>query len=149
MKTVLLLALLAALSGCLDWPPAVPPRGPEVSQADSAARPADAAANADKGNRYREAVTAQKKIAASSPQSDAAADALCNAGYLLAYYDNPRRDYAQALRTFEVFLRRFPRHPRAPEARNWRAILTAILELQKNIEELRRIDVMHEKKRGK
>lgn len=107
-----------------------------------------------KEKRYKEAVAAYKKIAADSPGSTLAADALFELALVHATPDNPQRDYAQATHTFEEFLKLYPDDKRAHEARHWIAVLKAVLELKKenerlnnNIEELKRLDIRHEERR--
>jgi outer membrane protein assembly factor BamD (BamD/ComL family) len=121
-----------------------------------------------KEKRYNEAVAAYKKIAAVSPRSALAADALYEIALVHLFHDNPRKEYAQAIRTFEEFLKFHPDNKRAPDAQNWIYILKTIQELKKNneqlnrtiqelkknneqlnmsIEELKRLDVMQEERR--
>lgn len=104
--------------------------------------------------RYSEAAAAYRKVLRESPDSRAAADARFGLAVLLAYHDNPQRDYGQSLHEFEEFLRLSPEDKRAPEAQNWRQVLKALLEarkenerLNKNIEELKKLDIKHEEKR--
>ncbi len=89
-----------------------------------------------KEKRYNEAVAAYKKIAADSPRSALAADALYEIALVHLFHDNPRKEYAQAIRTFEEFLKLHPDNKRAPEAQNWIYILRTIQELKKNNEQL-------------
>jgi TolA-binding protein len=109
-----------------------------------------------KEKKYQEAVIAYRKIAADSPQSTVAGDALFEAAYLQVFYDNPQRDYSQALSGFDEFLKRFPDHARAPDARSWHLALKTILDIKKendhlnqNIEQLKKLDIRHEERRGK
>ena len=71
-----------------------------------------------------------------------------------AYHDNPQRDYAQAIRSFAEFIKRYPDNRRADEARTWISVLRTVLELKKqnehlkeNIEELKQLDIRHEDRR--
>ena len=107
-----------------------------------------------KEKRYNEAVAAYKKIAADSPRSALAADALYEIALVHLFHDNPRKEYAQAIRTFEEFLKLHPDNKRAPEAQNWIAVLRMVQELKKNneqlnmsIEQLKRLDVRQEERR--
>ena len=91
-----------------------------------------------KEKRYNEAVAAYKKIAADSSRSALAADALYEIALVHLFHDNPLKDYAQAIRTFEEFLKFYPDNKREPEAQNWIYILRTIQELKKNNEQLNR-----------
>jgi len=86
--------------------------------------------------------------------SPAAGDALFQAACLAAWYDNPRKDYALALQSFEDFLKRYPDHAKAQDARNWLELLKSILEarkenerLNRSIEQLKKLDIRYEEKR--
>ena len=107
-----------------------------------------------KEKRYNEAVAAYKKIAADSPRSALAADALYEIALVHLFHDNPRKEYEQAIRTFEDFLKFHPDNKRAPEAQNWIYILRTIQEQKKNneqlnrsIEQLKQLDVRQEERR--
>jgi len=141
----ILLPLLLALAGCAGGPAPGPEQRPhpELRQAEAAAR----------AGRYREAIDAYRQ-AAEQGEEEVASAALFQAAYLLAYYENPRRDYAQALQGFERYLKRYPQGSLFRQARNWQAILRTILEqraeverLNAAIEELKKIDIKHEEKR--
>jgi outer membrane protein assembly factor BamD (BamD/ComL family) len=106
--------------------------------------------------KYSEAIAAYDKIAKDSPRSELGARALYDAAFTHAFYDNPHKDYVQALQGFEEFLREYPNSEKANDAQNWRSILKTVLELKKenehltkNIEELKRIDIRHEERRRK
>jgi outer membrane protein assembly factor BamD (BamD/ComL family) len=105
--------------------------------------------------KYSEAIAAYDKIAKDSPRSELGARALYDAAFTRAFYDNPRKDYVLALQGFDEFLRVYPDNERAHDARNWRSVLKMVQELKKenehlinSIEELKRIDIRHEEKRG-
>ncbi len=143
MKNLPILMLLL-LAGCAGAPPPDRADRPELRGAEAAA----------KAGRYDKAIEAYRK-AAEGPQQEAAAEALFQAAYLLAYYRNPRRDYALAYKAFEQYIARYPKGPRLEQAKNWLVILGAILEqgadlarLKKTIEELKEIDISHEEKRN-
>ncbi len=109
-----------------------------------------------KEKKYQEAIAAYREIVAESSQSPDAADALFETAYLYVYSDNPQKDYAQALAGFDDFLKRYPAHEKAQDARNWRVILKTILDarkenerLMKSIEELKKLDIRHEERRSK
>ncbi len=113
--------------------------------------------NADslyKEKKYSEAAASYKKALKDSTNPKLIAKARFGLARTLAYYDNPQRDYAQALLEFEEFLRSYPDHEKAADAQNWRAVLKALHEarkendnLNKSIEQLKRLDVRHEEKR--
>jgi TolA-binding protein len=141
---------LMVLAGCVpppEPPPgAVPVTGPETDYRNAAAYA--------KERNYHEAITLYRRIAAEAPQSPEAADALFEVAYITAFYENPLKDYAQALLGFEDFLKRYPDHLKAPHARNWRAVLKVVLDarkenerLKKSIEELKKLDIRHEERR--
>lgn len=85
-----------------------------------------------------------------------APDAQFEVAYLQAAYDNPAKDFAQALAGFNEFLWRYPNHAKARDAENWRAVLKLILDmkkendrLNKSIEQLKKLDIRHEERRNK
>lgn len=144
MRNALVLIAVILLSGCATTPPAVP--GPEADY--------QGAAVFAKEKKYLKAIAAYQKIADESPQSPLAADSLFEAAYLQAFYDNPQKDYAQALAGFDEFLKRFPKHAKAREAKNWRVVLKTIVDtkkenerLRESIEELNKLDIRHEERR--
>ena len=98
-------------------------------------------------NKYHDAVARYRTVIRDYPDSLWAADAQFGLAATLAYHDNPQRDYAQALREFEDFLRLYPNHAKTDEARNWRQALKTLDHLNKNIEQLKRLDIKHEEKR--
>jgi outer membrane protein assembly factor BamD (BamD/ComL family) len=146
VRNVLILIIVIVLSGCATTPPAAP--GPEADY--------QGAAFFAKEKKYPAAIAAYRKIADESPHSPLAADSLFEAAHLQAFYDNPQKDYAQALAGFDEFLRRFPNHVKAREAKNWRVILKTIVDtkkenerLRQSIEELNKLDIRHEERRRK
>ena len=146
MRSVLVLIVVVLLSGCATTPPAA--TGTEAGY--------QSAAIFAKENKYPEAIAAYRKIADESPHSPLAADALFEAAHLQAFYDNPQKDYAQALAGFDEFLKRFPKHVKAREAKNWRVILKTIVDtkkenerLRQSIEQLNKLDIRHEERRRK
>jgi outer membrane protein assembly factor BamD (BamD/ComL family) len=143
MKNALVLIAVILLSGCATTPIA---SGPEADYQNAEALAQE--------NKYLEAIAAYRKLADDSPQAPLAADSLFEASYLQAFYGNPQKDYAQALAGFEEFLKRFPKHAKAREAKNWRAVLKTIVDakkenerLRKSIEELNKLDIRHEERR--
>ncbi len=150
MRLFIVLIALMVFPGCI--PPSPPPAreltGLEVEYQNAAALV--------KEKKYQEAIAAYRKIVAESPQSPDAADALFETAYLYVFFDNPQRDYGLALAGFDEFLRRYPHHAKAQDARNWRVVLKSILDarkenehLIKNIEELKKLDIRHEERRSK
>jgi len=147
MRKVFVLIILIAFAGCVPPAPKVV-IGPEADFQH--------AALSVKEKKFHEAIAAYRKIAADAPQSPVAADALFEASYLQTFYDNPQKDYAQALQGFEDFLKHYPGHVKAPDARNWRVVLKTILDARKendrlnqSIEELKKLDIRHEERRRK
>ncbi len=112
------------------------------------------ALNKVKEKKYQEALELCRKIVSDSPQSPVAPDALFEAAYLQVMYDNPEKDYGQALSGFDEFLKRYPDHAKVEDARNWRGVLKTILDAKKenerllqNIEKLKKLDIRHEERR--
>lgn len=106
--------------------------------------------------KYSEAIAAYDKIAKDSPRSERGAQALYDAAFTHAFYDNPHKDYAVALQAFDEFLREYPNSEKASDAQNWRSILKMVQELKKenehltkSIEQLKNIDIRHEERRRK
>jgi outer membrane protein assembly factor BamD (BamD/ComL family) len=143
VKITLALMVLIALAGCATLKP--------KTKADNEFQ---IAAVAVKEKRYEEAVTLYRKILSESLQPASTADALFQLAYLQTLYDNPQKDYAKSIQSFDEFIKRYPGHARYQEAENWRFILRTILDLRKendrlhnNIEQLRKLDIRHEENR--
>lgn len=143
MKKILVLIAVIVLAGCAEL------KVPSASDEDF-----QAATAAVKEKRYPEAVTIFKNILVQSPQSGTAAEAQFQIAYVQTLYDNPQKDYAKAIQSFDEFIKRYPGHARYQEAENWRFILRTILDLKKeddrlhkSIEELKKLDIRHEEKR--
>ncbi len=105
---------------------------------------------------YHEAIAVYDKISKDSPRSERGARALYDAAFTHAFYDNPHKDYVEALQGFDEFLRAYPKNEKASDAQNWRSILKMVLELKKenehlatSIEQLKKIDIRHEEQRRK
>ncbi len=142
-----MLVMLVVPAGCVLQPHEPPVlTGPELEYQN--------AATLVKEKRYQEALAVYRGISTNSPQSPMASDALFQTAYLLVFYDNPQKDYNQALTGFEEFLKRYPDHAKAEDARNWRSVLKTILDMRKekehltkSIEQLRKLDIRHEERR--
>ena len=107
--------------------------------------------------KYSDAVNAYRKILTASPAPTraVAANAQYGIAFILAYYDNPQRNYAQAIQELDEFLRLYPTNSRVPDAQNLRFILKAFIDvkkenehLNKSIEQLKNLDIRHEERRG-
>ena len=107
--------------------------------------------------KYNDAVNAYRKILTDSPTPApaVAANAQYDIAFILAYYDNPQRNYAQAIQELDEFLRLYPTDSRVSEAQNLRFMLKAVLDmkkenehLSKSIEQLKNLDIRHEERRG-
>ncbi len=153
-KTIVLLLLLL-LVGCIPPPPPTPPSSPAPQENIVSGPDADLqkAMILENEKKYSDAIAAYGKIAVDSPQSPAAADALFAIAYIHVLYDNPQKDYAQALSEFEDFVKRYPDHEKARDAKNWQTVLKLLLDtkkentrLHKSIEELEKVDIRHEEK---
>lgn len=143
MNKVIVLAVVIWFFGCATTSVVT---GPEKQLQDAAV--------SVKEKRFKEAAAACNRIMAESPDSALAADALFEVALINAYHDNPQRDYAQAIRSFAEFIKRYPDNRRADEARTWISVLRTVLELKKqnehlkeNIEELKQLDIRHEDRR--
>jgi outer membrane protein assembly factor BamD (BamD/ComL family) len=140
--------LLVLLAGCVPPPQPKVVSGPEVEL--------QKAISLENEKKYPDAITAYRKIIVDAPQSPIAADALFAIAYLHAFYDNPQKNYAQALTDFEKFEKLYPNHEKARDALNWQVVLKLILDtkkenirLRKSIEQLEKVDISHEEKRRK
>lgn len=97
--------------------------------------------------KYTEAVSAYRTIIKNNSDPEISAEVRFRLAYILISHDNPQPDYPKALQEFEEFLRLYPAHEKAEEAKTWRQALKTIERLNKNIEELKRLDIRHEEKR--
>jgi outer membrane protein assembly factor BamD (BamD/ComL family) len=104
--------------------------------------------------KYSDAVAVYDEVARQNPGSKQGARALYSAAAALSFYDNPHKDYAEALQDFDTFLLMYPDDEKAPDAQNWRYVLKTVLELRKengkllqSIDELKQIDIRHEERR--
>ena len=144
-KVILLFVILVLMSGCATLGA---PTGPS--------KDLDEAALLAHEKKFQEAAAVYKKIQKESPQTLLAAEAVYGTALLHASPDNPQKDYAQAIRLFEDFLKQHPGNRREHEAREWVSLLKAIQELRKenerlkmNIEQLQQLDIRHEERRRK
>lgn len=110
-------------------------------------RDVQAANSLVENKKYGEAVSAYRRVIREHPHSWSSADARYGLATTLAYYENPQRDYAQALQEFDEFVRLYPDDARYREAQNWRHMLRALHDLRKSIEDLKKLDIRHEEKR--
>jgi outer membrane protein assembly factor BamD (BamD/ComL family) len=138
VKKIIILLAVTCLSGCATW----------GIFTDSARDFHDAGVSV-KEHKFPAAVKAYNKVATDSPQSALAAEALFELALVHAHPDNPGQDYAKATQTFVQFIKRFPEHKKTAQARIWISALKTIQELQKQIEQLKRIDIRHEERRRK
>jgi outer membrane protein assembly factor BamD (BamD/ComL family) len=143
---LLFLCFSAGLTGCIHiWTPTA--QVTELQNAD----------NLFDQKKYSDAVTAYRKIlkASPAPRPAVAANAQYGVALTLAYYDNPQRNYAQAIQELDEFLRLYPTDSRVSEVQNLRFILRSLIDvkkdnehLNKSIEQLKRLDIRHEERRG-
>jgi outer membrane protein assembly factor BamD (BamD/ComL family) len=133
--------LLWPVVGCsLPFGSAPPPR-PDEAPGQLIARAETLALNGD----YRGAEAAYRRVLDDPQPGRAAEQALLGLGRLAVAPENPDRDYAEAHRHFDRFVRDFPDSAWADDARAWRAVLAAFLALQeeaagtrRDIEQVRR-----------
>ena len=113
--------------------------------------------------KYSEAVTVYKELLAASPAPTPTdgANARYGIAFILAYYDNPQQNYAQAIEELDEFLRLYPDNVRVPDAQNLRFLLKVVIDLKKenehlskrigqlnkSIEQLKKLDIRHEVRR--
>jgi|GEM_PF-1891092 len=97
--------------------------------------------------KFSEAVSIYQRIIRDHPDSSSTADARYGLATVLISYENPQRDYAQALHEFDEFVRLYPDDPRFRDAQNWRHALRTLHDLSKSIEELKQLDIRHEERR--
>ena len=142
---VLFLLALACFSGCA--------RLKAAQDADNEYRAANRLVSEKK---YSEAAAAYDQIAKESAGTERGENALFAAASAQASYDNPHKDYAQALQSFDEFLKLYPESGKAQEAQNWHYFIKTILDLRKenerltsSIEQLKKLDIRHEERRRK
>ncbi len=106
--------------------------------------------------KYAEAARMYRRVLREYPRSSLAASARFDLAYTLAFYDNPHKDYGQALQEFDEFIKTYPDDERVEDAQNFQYIIKTLYETKKNnerlnksIEQLRRLDIRHEQKRAK
>jgi outer membrane protein assembly factor BamD (BamD/ComL family) len=152
----ILLLTACCLGGCASIQARIQggPQGGHGQDAELQDAEFDSADGFIKQKRYNEAIAAYNKIAQESMGSERGARALYDSAFTYAFYDNPHKDYAQALQEFDAFLQMYPDHEKALDAQNWRYVLKTMLELKKengrllqNIDELKQIDIRHEERR--
>ncbi len=147
---LLFLCFLISLSGCarLSAPRGLPP----VQEAEL-----QNAENLFNQRKYSDAVNSYRKILTASPAPSrvVAAKAQYGIAFVFAYYDNPQRNYAQAIQELDEFLYLYPDNGRVRDAQNLRFILKAFIDvkkenehLNKSIEQLKNLDIRHEERRG-
>ncbi len=136
MRKVFILFTLICLSGCATWG--------IITDSD---KDFQAAAALVKVNNFPEGLRAYDKIVSDRPHSAPAADSLFEIALIHAHPDNPAKDYAMAIQTFEKFIERYSDHKKAAEARTWISALKTLQELKEQIEQLMRIDIRHEERR--
>ena len=144
MRRILLLICVVCLTGCF-----ASSQG-ELSPETAYQRAEDAV----QAKQYHEALDYYGKIVSQSPSSPLAADALYEMAVIHTLRDNSHRDFAQALRLFEDFVKKHPDHLKYREAQAWVYVLKYTLDLRrenevlkKNIEQLKRLDIRHEERR--
>lgn len=145
MKKIIFLFVILWMSGCAT-----------MGAPTGSAKDLDDAALLAREKKYQEAAEVYKKIQMESPQTPFADEAVFETALLPAFPDNPRKDYAQAIRLLENFIKQHPDNRRAQEARGWVALLKMMQDLKKenerlkmNIEQLKQLDIRHEERRRK
>ncbi|HAR41605.1 MAG TPA: hypothetical protein DCS07_03070 [Bdellovibrionales bacterium] len=127
------LCAIMLLSSCA----ALTPTGRKVREADGLFQ----------DRKYSDAAASYRRVIREHSGSTSTAEARFNLARTLAWHDNPQRDYAAALQEFDEFLRAFPDHALAHEARNWRLVLKTVDDLKKSLDQLKKLDIKHEERR--
>ncbi len=115
----------------------------------SGTRDITSADNYFRKKQYANAAAVYREMIQQNPNSPYAADARYRLAMTLVAADNPQKDYMQAFQEFEVFAKRYPNDRRNMEAQNWIAVLKALHDQNKRIEQLKRLDIRHEERRRK
>lgn len=107
-----------------------------------------------KDKKYPNALAELKLIRSEYPGSPEAAYAHFETALIHAMPDNPELNFGEAIIEFESFRKLFPDDKRSRDAEAWISALTANMELKKendklnkNIEQLKRLDIRHEERR--
>jgi outer membrane protein assembly factor BamD (BamD/ComL family) len=107
-----------------------------------------------KDHKYQAAIDELENVVSDQQSPSLAPQAKYMIATVYVSTDNPDKDYSEALNEFDEFLRLYPNHELAQDARNWHQALKSILEmkkenerLSKNIERLKQLDVRQEEKR--
>ncbi len=115
----------------------------------SGTRSISAADNYLKKKQYSNAAVAYREFLQEAPDSFYASDARYGLAMTLVAADNSQKDYAQAFHEFEAFVKLYPNDKRSAEAQNWIAVLKALNDQNKRIEQLKKLDIRHEERRRK
>lgn len=98
---------------------------------------------------YPKAVAVYQEVLEERPHSFYAADVRYDLVMALIATDNTQKDYALALHECEEFVKSSPNDRRTPEIRNMIGLLRMITNLNRNIEDLKKLDIRHEERRRK
>ncbi len=144
-----LLLVLAVTAGCATLDAGQKPSLPSPGRT-----PVEEAQKLIRDRQYADAVAALETYLDDDPVPTHGAEARYLIAMVYVAADNPRRDYARALSGFDEFLRLYPDHEKAPEAKSWKVALKTILDtrkenekLNKKIEGLKQLDMRQEEKR--
>lgn len=107
-----------------------------------------------KQGNFADALKAYRQVVQDHPGQDVAAMAKYSIALIYLDVENPEKDFALAQAEFDSFIAQFPQHRRAAEAKSWRQMIKLALDakkenerLNKNIEQLKQLDVRQEEKR--
>jgi outer membrane protein assembly factor BamD (BamD/ComL family) len=138
---------MLALGGCAEFlsgGPSVPSQPPGLLQAEQLQRQ----------GKFADALKAYRQVVQDHPGSDFAATAKYSIALIYLDVENPEKDYALAQAEFDSFITQFPKHSRVAEAKSWRQMIKLAQDarkenerLNKNIEQLKQLDVRQEEKR--
>jgi outer membrane protein assembly factor BamD (BamD/ComL family) len=143
---IVLLPMLVTGTGCATF---------SAQKGDGAASAKVAAAQKlMRESNYAQAIAEFRKVIREHPNTEWAGTAKYGIAMAWVSANNPQKDYAVAVAEFDEFLAQYPQDERVPEARSWRQALRVLLDtkkdndrLNKNIEQLKQLDVRQEQKR--
>jgi hypothetical protein len=145
MRVALATALLL-VAGCAITP-GVGVNREQAPPADEFRQRIDEAERLAAAREYAPATRLLEGVVRGAPDAAGRDRALHALGRTLVQPDNPARNYRQALAWFDRLAREHPSSPHAPDARAWRALLSAYLARADELERLKQLDLQLERAR--
>jgi TolA-binding protein len=152
MRAILALSLSLLTAGCVYFQK--PPLPPLVAEPNQTLASLNRAQDLFQKGDYGSAIKAYRYVVETYPQDSLAAEAQFGLAYTLLYFENPKRDYGEALKEFQRFTERYTISPRLREAKNWVSFLNQLNDqavenerLKSDLQRLLDIDIESEKKR--